>query len=212
MKVSTPCAVIFDWGGVLMRTSSQIRRHTWDARLGLPTGSVERVVHGCEAWSRLQRGEIIENAYWQAVADELGLDAESLARLRVDFYADDHLDEGMIALIKDLRAEGVKIGLLSNNSAALADELTALGVSALFDARVISGVVRVMKPEPKAYYAVLNALDISPGRALFVDDSPVNVEGARVVGMATVLFRPDMDLRATVMDWMRALRCTGAVI
>ena len=202
MNQSDPCAIIFEWGGVLMRTHDRARRHAWDARLGLPLGSVERVVHGSEAWLRAQRGNLTDEAYWQAVARELGLDAVALSQLQVDFYADDHLDGDLMAFIRELRANGVKVGLLSNNSAALLDELAALGVADAFDSCVISAVTGIMKPDPAAYHAILNALDISPERALFIDDTLANVEGARAVGMVAVLYRPDVSLRAIVTDWL----------
>lgn len=185
-----------------MRTCSRARRHAWDARLRLPPGSVEGIVHGCDAWVCAQCGEITDAAYWQAVAAELGLGTAELTRLQRDFYADDHLDSDLIAFIRELRAEDVRVGLLSNNSMALVDDLAALNVIDVFDARVISAAIGVMKPAPKAYHAVLGALGISPERALFVDDSPANVEGARAVGMAAVLFSPDVDLREIVADWL----------
>jgi epoxide hydrolase-like predicted phosphatase len=202
MNQSDPLAVIFDWGGVLMRTHDHARRHAWDVRLGLPPGSVERVVHGSEAWLCAQRGEITDEAYWQAVANELGVGAEALTRLQADFYADDHLDDDLIAFIRELRSNGVKVGLLSNNSAALLDELAALGVADAFASCVISAVTGVMKPDPAAYHAILDALGVSPERALFIDDTLANVEGARAVGMVAVLYRPDVSLQQIVADWL----------
>jgi putative hydrolase of the HAD superfamily len=199
-------AVIFDWGGVLMRTRDRTRRHAWDARLGLLPGSVERTVHESEAWIRVQRGEVANSAHWRAVADELGLDAAALARLRADFYADDYLDDDLMGFIQELRHEGVGVGLLSNNSTALRDELTALGIADAFDSCVISAEIGVMKPDPAAYHAILEALEVPPERALFVDDSPANVEGARAVGMTVVLFRPEVDLRAVVAGWLERHR------
>jgi putative hydrolase of the HAD superfamily len=202
MDTTTPRAVIFDWGGVLVRTHDRARRHAWDARLGLPTGSVERVVHGSAAWTSAQLGQITDAAYWQAVAEELGLDPEALAQLQADFYADDHLDDDLIAFIRELRAAGVKAGLLSNNWLALADELAAHGVEDAFDAQVISAEIGVMKPDPAAYHAILKALNVSPERALFIDDAPANVEGAQAVGMAALLFDPGVNVRAAVADWL----------
>ncbi|HQE19115.1 MAG TPA: hypothetical protein PK607_11460, partial [Aggregatilineales bacterium] len=64
-----------------MRTEDYSPRHAWDARLGMPTGHVESVVHGIEAWQQAQRGEISVDAYWQAVGRELGLDGQALAEL-----------------------------------------------------------------------------------------------------------------------------------
>lgn len=195
-------AVIFDWGGVLMRTTDYSPRLGWDARLGQPPGSVEAVVHGIPAWQAAQRGEIGEDAYWAAVGEALGLDAGDLAALRDDFYSGDALDAGLAALIDALRGRGVRVGLLSNNGPALADDLQATGMAGRFDASVISCEIGVMKPDPAAYEAILRRLDVRPEQALFIDDSPANVEGARAVGMSAVHFRPGMDLRERILAWL----------
>lgn len=195
-------AVIFDWGGVLMRTHDYTRRHEWDARLGLPPWSVERVVHGSAAWMQAQRGEISVEAYWQAVADELGLSAKALTLLRHDFYADDRLDEDLIALIRELREQGVKVGLLSNNSVAVIELMEALSIVDLFDVRVISAEIGILKPDPRAYHAILQQLSVRPEQSLFIDDSPVNVDGAQAIGMAAVQFQASLDLRETVRRWL----------
>jgi epoxide hydrolase-like predicted phosphatase len=195
-------AVIFDWGGVLMRTVDYAPRHAWDVRLGLAAGQVEAIVHGIEAWNRVQRGEIGEEVYWQAVTGKLGLDESAAAWLRGDFYRGDALDESLVSLIRGLRGRRLLVGLLSNNAPSLAAELDALGLADLFDARVISAEIGVMKPDPAAYHAILARLGVLPGAALFVDDSPANVTGAAAVGMAAVRFTPDLDLDAAITTWL----------
>jgi epoxide hydrolase-like predicted phosphatase len=195
-------AVIFDWGGVLMQTVNYAPRHEWDTRLGLAAGQVEAIVHGIEAWNRAQRGEIGEEAYWQAVAGKLGLDESAAEQLRDDFYRGDALDETLVALIRRLRGRGLRVGLLSNNAPSLAAALDRLNLADLFDARVISAEIGVMKPDPAAYHAVLDRLDVPPGAALFVDDSPANITGAAAVGMAAVRFTPDLDIEAAITTWL----------
>jgi len=195
-------AIIFDWGGVLMRTEDYDPRITWDNRLGLEIGSVERTVHGIEEWTRVQRGEISLETYWQAVGQKLSLTPDQLHQLREDFYAGDRLDRDLLSLIGELRDAQVTTGLLSNNSPDLADTLEELAVAPLFTAIVISADIGIMKPDPAAYHAILKALDIAPQRAIFVDDSMVNVEGARAVGMAAIHFTPGMDLHSELLDWL----------
>jgi putative hydrolase of the HAD superfamily len=195
-------AVIFDWGGVLMRTADHGPRHAWDRRLGLTPGAVEAVVHGIPAWRAVQRGESTPETYWQAVAAKLSLSAGQLAGLRRDFYSGDRLDGSLVALIRDLRGRGVPVGLLSNNSPELADLLADLGVDDLFDACVISAGIGVMKPDLRAYRAILDELGVRPQEAILIDDSAENVKGARAVGMAAIHFRPGMDLRAALEAWL----------
>src|SRR5574340_415161 len=47
-------AVIFDWGGVFMRTVDPSFRLAWDARLGLTPGSIQRLFFESAEWQRAQ--------------------------------------------------------------------------------------------------------------------------------------------------------------
>lgn len=189
-------AIVFDWGGVLMRTEDISPRHRWDARLGLPAGSVEAVVHGIPAWRDAQLGKIGLDAYWEAVRAELGLDQPSLNRLRVDFYSGDRLDLTLASAIRHLRGQSLKTGLLSNNTSDLADTLDELGLTPLFDAIVISAHIGVMKPNPVAYHAILSKLRVEAGEAVLIDDSAENIAGARAAGMQGIVFQTSQGLNA----------------
>jgi HAD superfamily hydrolase (TIGR01509 family) len=48
-----------------------------------------------------------------------------------------------------------------------------------FDAVVLSGEIKVLKPDPAAFAAVLDDLAVHPAGAVFVDDRPANIDGAR---------------------------------
>lgn len=189
-------AVIFDWGGVLMRTEDYEPRSRWDTRLGLAPGQVERAVHGIEAWRGVQCGEVDMETYWSAVGEELGLSASDLAQLREDFYSGDRLDETLVGQIRKLKARGLLVGLLSNNTPELMPILRQEGLDALFDAIVVSCDIGVMKPDRRAYQAILDVLGVGAAEALFVDDFIENVRGAESVGMAAVHFTPGLDVVA----------------
>ena len=53
---------------------------------------------------------------------------------------------------------------------------------------VVSALEGVAKPDERIYRITLERLGVAPQEALFVDDSPVNVEAARKLGIQTVLF------------------------
>ena len=189
-------AVIFDWGGVIMRTVDPAPRLYWDKRLGREPGSVERVVHGIDAWWEVQRGEISIDGYWKQVGQELGLLPDDLARLRHDFYSGDRIDRTLVALIERMRGGGILVGLLSNFSQDLVTVLDELGISPLFDAIVVSADIGAMKPDAHAYRAILDALGVLPAAAVFIDDSEQNVERARQIGIQAIHFVPGCDIEA----------------
>ncbi len=57
-----------------------------------------------------------------------------------------------------------------------------------FRAKVVSGQVKQLKPEPAIYRLLLDRNGLAAGDCVFIDDSIANVEGARAVGMDAIHF------------------------
>lgn len=188
-------AVIFDFGGVLMKTLDYTPRHSWDDHLGLPRNTVERVVHGSESWRQAQHGRLSIDDYWQDVAKQLKLSPEDLSQLQRDYFAGDVLDNELVNYIRELRVRGHRVALLSNDSSVLSQKLERLGIVDLFDPLIISANIGYMKPAPEAYFAMLNALQLPAEQTVFIDDMPDNVAGAEAVGIRSIRYTPDMNLR-----------------
>jgi HAD superfamily hydrolase (TIGR01509 family) len=189
-KIIMSYAIIFDFGGVLMKTLDYSYRHAWDDRLQLPRGSVERVVHGSVSWRHAQ-------------VNQLKLDDEALTALQTDYFKGDSLDAELIDLIKSLKAKGVRIGLLSNDALSLRAKLALLEIADLFDPLIISADIGVMKPAPEAFQAVLDQVSLPPERVLFIDDLPENISGANAVGIKGILYQPGMNLGEVLETYLR---------
>lgn len=182
-------AVIFDWGGVLMRTAAHSFRLAWDARLGLEPGRLEQLVFGSAEWKQAQLGQLSEEDVWASLRARLNLSPKALAELRCDFWAGDQLDEELVKLMGDLRPR-CKTALLSNFPASLRVLLGQLGLADTFDAILISGEVGVVKPNARIYQLAAERLGVPAGDCLFVDDFVENVAGARAAGMQALHFAP----------------------
>jgi HAD superfamily hydrolase (TIGR01509 family) len=59
-----------------------------------------------------------------------------------------------------------------------------------------------VKPDPAIYRACLEALGCEPGRTLFFDDRPNNVEAARELGMEAHIFESAGQARSIVRAGM----------
>lgn len=188
--------IIVDFGGVIARTEEPRPRHAWDERLGLPVGSVERAIHYSDLWVQAQLGRITPRAYWKGVAELLYMRGESIEELRQDYFSGDRLNYKLIELIRDMKARGCPVILLSNDSVELETRLRKYGIYDLFDHVLISAMTGVMKPDPTAFRVALQAVNAAPAEAVFIDDSLTNVRAAQAMGIRALLFRPDMDLRA----------------
>jgi epoxide hydrolase-like predicted phosphatase len=197
-------AVIFDFGGVLMKTLDYSYRHQWDDRLGLPRNTVEKVVHGSESWRQAQLGTLSLKDYWQDVAEQLKLSPHDLTQLQEDYFKGDRLDGELIAYIRELRTRGHCVALLSNDSPALQQKLERLDIQDLFDPLIISANIGYMKPAPDAYLAMLHALQLAPEQTVFIDDMPYNIVGAQAVGIHAIQYTPDLDLREVLESLLRS--------
>jgi putative hydrolase of the HAD superfamily len=87
-----------------------------------------------------------------------------------------------------LRAEGYRIGLISNFEGWLEEMLVELQAGDVFEVSVISGLVGVEKPDPRIYEIALELAGVRPEVAVHVGDSVrLDVEPATSVGIKAVL-------------------------
>ncbi len=90
-----------------------------------------------------------------------------------------------IGLLARVRPE-VRCGVLTNNNLLVQRHFATLypEAAALVDDRAcVSATFGVRKPDPEVYRRCLASLRVMPEAALFVDDSPANVAGARQAGL-----------------------------
>ena len=189
-------AIIFDVGGVLVRTVRGESRANLEARLGLSPGASELLVFNGPMGIQAQSGAIQSQALWAWVQQELGLDAEGLNAFRTEFFAGDQLDHELIALVRRLRSK-YQTAIISNAMDDLLEVVThRYPLADAFDLIVGSAYQRVMKPAPEIFLWTLEQLGREPHEAVFIDDFAHNIEGARAVGMAAIHYQPGIDLAA----------------
>ncbi len=189
-------AVLFDLSGVVIESAfapmvSVIGDQLpYDEALELMLGSyAEDTDH---PWHRVERGEI-KMAEWFAHIDQevkaRGLTADWGA-LQTAFAALG-VHDVVVDRVRTLRAEGYRVALVTNNVKEGSDSWRAMldeDVDALFEVVVDSSAVGMRKPDPRIYLHALELLgSIEPSRAVFLDDHPGNVEGARRAGLVGVL-------------------------
>lgn len=197
---TVPRAVIFDLGGVLLRTEDPTPRRRLEAQLGLSPGQAEALVFHSPMGRQAQMGRITAQELWQWVGHRLGLTPPQLAAFRAAFWAGDRLDRELVALIRRLRPR-YQTALLSNAFDDLRPVLTeTLGIADAFDAVVISAEEGTMKPDPAIYRKVLERLGRKPAECIFVDDFPENVAGARRLGLTAIHYVPGLDVSQALAE------------
>ncbi len=93
-----------------------------------------------------------------------------------------------IPMLESLKAEGIKIGLITNGSGVLQrSKLRILGLEDVFDAVLIGGEYGRPKPDTAIFEEMSKILGIPPHEMLYIGDNPVNdIEPSRKVGYIPV--------------------------
>jgi len=200
-------ALIFDFGGVLMRTADRAPRQRLASRFGLSVDELGELVFGGPDSLLADTGRMSSEERWRRVSQRLYLPTKQATDSFVrEFFSGEALDDHLVDHIRMLHRE-YKTALLSNASDSL-DRFVReeLGLGEVFDVIIISALVGVRKPDALIYQLALERLGVSAGEALFVDDLADNVEGARKAGLQAIQFRTKQQF----MEDLQTLLARGA--
>jgi 2-haloacid dehalogenase len=105
--------------------------------------------------------------------------------------------DGTVAILARLRERGVPCYALTNMEAETYPlRRDRYDFIRWFDGTVVSSAEGLIKPDPRIFRVLLDRYGLDAGRTLFIDDSSVNVQAARGVGMQAVRFESPEGLRA----------------
>ena len=85
-----------------------------------------------------------------------------------------------------------KVYLLSNASCRQHDYWPRVPAAALFDGKLVSCDVKLIKPMPEIYLCLYQKFGLKADECFFIDDNTVNVEAAIYTGMHAVVFFEDI--------------------
>lgn len=126
------------------------------------------------------------------LAEHLGISVDAWSQALDDH---DGNDKELLAFIQTLRPK-YKVGLLSNvGKGRLADLFEPGQMGMLFDVAIGSGDIGFAKPEARAYEIVADRLGVRADECIFTDDREDYCEGARAVGMQTILYKQFTQFR-----------------
>jgi epoxide hydrolase-like predicted phosphatase len=188
-------AIIFDVGGVLIRTQDWNGRRQWEQKLGLKEYEASEIFFSSDMGIKAQLGLVTEAELWAWVGEHLGLPADELQAFRRDFWRGDVLDEELVQLIRRLHGR-YQTAIISNANDRLRHVLQKMGIADAFDLIVVSAEEQMMKPDPALYQTALERLGRQPAEAVFIDDFAHNIAAAHSLGMHTIHFKPDTDVEA----------------
>jgi len=193
--------VVFDVGKVLIEWDP---RHLY-AKIFDDPGRMEWfLAEVCPPeWNVEQdRGRSAADAEAEAIARHPDLEPEIRA-----FYGRfqemiPHAIDGTVETLRRLKDRGYPLYGLTNFAAdTFPGTRERFDFFAEFDGIVVSGVEKVIKPDPAIYRILLERYDLDPASTIFVDDSPHNVASAEALGIRAHRFEEPDAMKA----WMRDL-------
>ncbi|HVD38361.1 MAG TPA: HAD family phosphatase [Solirubrobacterales bacterium] len=200
-------AVVSDFGGVLttplLAAFAAFQDDSGISPENLGLAMREGLAEGEELpLFKLERGEIGEDEFVAGL--ETGLESilghrPYLHHFRHKFFRALDPNEEMIALMRELKASGLKMAMLTNNVREWEPLWRSmLPVDEIFEEIVDSAFVGCRKPEGRIYELTLERIGIPAEACLFVDDLQVNCEAAEKAGMKAVHFRENAQAIAEI--------------
>lgn len=150
---------------------------------------------------------------FRSICRKLGIKAseeqiEKTFQIRLDFSRRTTIPRpGAVGIIKKLRKDGYKVGLISDCTAEIPLLWSGTPFAKIFDVNIFSCSVGTKKPDPSIYRMATVQLGVKPEECLYIGDGSSNeLTGALKVGMHPVLIRdPDDSADANFMqredDW-----------
>ena len=183
--------IVFDMGGVLIKFDREyfIRRLNVDP---MDEKILMNEVFCSLEWARMDRGSLTEAEAAKSICARLPERLHLVAERLVTMWERPILEvDGMYELVKELKDRGYKVYLLSNASVRQHEYWPRIPAAELFDGKLISSDVHLVKPQPEIYRLFCDTFQVLPEECFFIDDSPQNIEGAYEVGMQGAIFHGD---------------------
>lgn len=193
--------VIFDIGNVL----TDFRWNEFLQDKGFDEAMIQRIAKASilsPFWAEFDRGEWDTDKLLREFAK---LDPEiedELYRAFGDIREMVTKRDYAIPWIKELKSKGYGVYYLSNYSyKAYVDCIDALDFIPFMDGGILSFQDRVIKPDAEIYRLLLSRYGLKAEECVFLDDTPANVEAAKKLGFAGIVF----GTREQAQEELRAL-------
>lgn len=170
-------AVIFDCFGVLIMAGHVFLRRDHPELVGLIN----------ELQAKSDVGELSRGQFNATIGNIIGITPQQVDER---YWGTNKYNQPMIDWAGELKKSGkYKIGMLSNISRDWMDvSLPFFDRQNLFDVEILSGDVKLVKPDPNIFILMASRLGVKPDECVMIDDVEKNINGARQVGMHGIVY------------------------
>lgn len=193
-------AILIDLDGVV-RSWDGVRA-TWPRDLAVSLDALHSVAFAPDLLPEAITGRITDEEWRAEVARRLRpryAAAAVDAALAAWSEPAGEVDHDVLALVASWRHH-VPVGLITNATSRLPDDLATLGLTESFDVIVNSSAIGVVKPDAGIFRYALEQLDALPDEAIFIDDTAGHIAAARDLRLHVVRFDGDALALATAVE------------
>jgi putative hydrolase of the HAD superfamily len=184
-------ALLIDFDGVLRHYDRPVSASI-EAKYGLHDGAFLEA--GLE-WTRYipaVTGAWTRSQWLDAIAEATKAPREAVEEW--DAYRG-YVDREVLGFVREVRQAGRPVGLATNSTSDLRDDLVRFDIEHEFDTVISSAELGIHKPSREFFVAACAAVGTSAEMVLFVDDTDRNVQGARAAGLSAMRYTGLGDLR-----------------
>jgi epoxide hydrolase-like predicted phosphatase len=179
--------IIFDWGGVLIDDPAPGLMEFCAKALKVIKEVYIKAHSKFEA--DFQKGLICENTFWEKICSELNVSKPKNPSLWAEAFEAAYVPRnGMFSMAASLQKNGYRTAVLSNTEVPAMQHFHMQRYD-MFDVAVFSCLKGVKKPDREIYELTLKKLGCGAEQSVFIDDKPEYINGAKKVGINTVLFQ-----------------------
>ena len=193
--------VLTDFDGVIRHWPSAVTASIED-RHGLPRGSLAKTAFDPSILHDAITGRMTDAEWRNEVARRLEAETgAATARSAVAAWSTGRgiVDQAALRVLQTVRSAAA-LGLVTNATTRLDDDLARLGLTDAFDFVVNSSAVGCAKPSRCFYEHAAGQCDCDSGAVLFVDDRPENVDAATGFGFHGHLYRDPETLERLICE------------
>lgn len=188
--------IVFDMGNVLLYFDPQ----AFLKRVGVVEEAdkallMKEVFRSLE-WVQMDRGSLTEGEALERIEKRVPERLHSVVEELILRWDRPILPvPGMSEFVRDCRRAGYGIYLLSNASRRLHEYWNGIPGHEYFDGEFVSADYQLVKPDQTIYRKFCQVFGLEARECLFIDDFPLNIEGAVTAGWQGIVFHDAEDLR-----------------
>lgn len=194
--------VVFDLGNVLLEFTPEKIVDDYVLKKSKKEAIYDNIFNSKE-WIMLDKGTISQKQATRRFVDRQPNNKNEIIKIMDNWISYLKPINKNISVLKDLANKEINLYILSNfHEKAFLEVKQKYDFFDLFDGKVVSFQVNIIKPEDKIYKTLISKYQINPQNTLFIDDSFNNIKAANKLQFKTIHFNYGIDLESEVSRFL----------